>query len=292
REMMELHTLSVDGGYSETDVKEVARCFTGWTVSSVKDSPDGKVGFLFRKERHDPDAKTVLGTTINAGDEGDGEAVLNLVAKHPSTARFISTKIARRFVSDDPPTSLVERMSGTFQQSDGDITSILRDLFAAPEFWNAPPKFKLPFEYLISIMRALNINMSSDLHFLIALKNLLREMGNLPFTWPAPNGYPDVQGAWLGTMYERWNIALTVSTSIPGAAANFESLLDLMDVQQVSMQLDDMLGFMGNYLLGRTLTDDEHAIVVEFARARASDLHTQFVSGTALLMASPAFQYR
>jgi uncharacterized protein (DUF1800 family) len=294
REMMELHTLSVNGGYSETDVKEVARCFTGWTVARPKDSTDGRLEFQFRPERHDNAAKTVLGTMIPAGGgEQDGETVLDLVAKHPATAKFVSTKIARRFIGDDPPAALVERLSGTFQQSSGDLTAILRNLFTTQEFWNAPPKFKLPLEYMISIFRALNIEMSSNPNFLVITGNWLRQTGNFPFSWPAPNGYPDLEEAWLGALFERWNIALTITSGgIPGTAPDFESLLNLIQANQVSMRLEDMLGFMGNYLLGRAMTDDEHAIVTEFAHSVASDLQTQFLMGTTLLLASPAFQYR
>jgi len=294
REMMELHTLGVNGGYTETDVKEVARCFTGWTVTSGRDSSDGSIRFLFRSLDNDTDAKTVLGTAIPAGGgEQDGETVLDLVAKHPAAAKFISTKIARRFVSDNPPDALVDHLSGTFQQSGGDIRGVLRDLFATPEFWNAPPKFKLPLEYLVSILRALSVEMSTDPNFLSSLSNWLRTADNFPFSWPSPNGYPDVEGAWLGSMFQRWNIALGVTSNrLPGVNVNFEPILDLMASQQVALKLDDMLAFMGIYLLGRALTADEHTIMAEFAHTQGSDLHTQFIAGTTLLLASPAFQFR
>ena len=226
-------------------------------MTSGRDSTDGSVEFLFREFVHDTDAKTVLGTEIPAdGDQQDGETVLDLVAKHPAAAAFISTKIARRFVSDDPPAALIERLGATFQQSGGDIASVLRDLFADQEFWNAPPKFKLPVEYLFSILRALNVEMSSNPCFLRTIGSWLRQMGNFPFMWPSPNGYPDVQGPWLGGLFQRWNIALAVtSDGIPGAAINFQSLLDLIEAQQVALKLDDMLAFMGRYLLGRDLVD-------------------------------------
>ncbi|MBI1259539.1 MAG: DUF1800 family protein [Chloroflexi bacterium] len=294
REMMELHTLSLEGGYTETDVKEVARCFTGWAMTSGRDSTDGSIEFLFREFEHDMDAKTVLGMAIPAGGgQQDGETVLDLVAKHPAAAKFISTKIARRFVSDNPPAALIEQMSTSFQQSGGEIVTVLHDLFAAQEFWNASPKFKLPFEYLVSILRALNVEMSSDPRFLNAISGWLRRMGNYPFLWPSPNGYPDVQAAWLGELFERWNIALAItSNSLTGANVNLEAILDLMQAEQVPLKLDAMLSFMGNYLLGRDLTDNEREIVSEFAQARADDLQGQFVAGTTLLLASPAFQYR
>ena len=294
RELMELHTLSVNGGYTEADVKEVARCFTGWSILSPRESADSSTSYRFRRLLHDNDAKTVLGTTIpKGGGEADGETVLDLLAAHPSTARFISTKIARRFVSDDPPAVLVDQLVGAFQQSAGSIPEVLRVLFTADEFWNAPPKLKQPFEYAVSVMRALNIEITNQRHFLRALSGALEAMGQVPFTWPAPNGFPDVQGAWTDGLLDRWNVALAaVSDQIPGARMNFDPITRLMQAEGVAMQVEPMLGFMGKYLLGRPLTDEEQAVTVDFAQTSATDLQTQVAAGTALLLASPAFQYR
>ncbi len=294
RELMELQTLSVDGGYTETDVKEVARCFTGWSVDRPQDTSDGSIHYRFRRVLHDNNAKTVLGTTIpRGGGEQDGETVLDLLATHPSTAHFVSTKIARRFVSDDPPAALVDRLTATFQQSGGDVRSILGTLFAADEFWSAPPKFKQPFEYVVGVLRALNFHITNNRHFLRGLSAPLEAMGHIPFTWPSPNGFPDVQDEWIGSLLERWNIALAaVTDQIPGARMDFAPILDLMNASGVAMNLDAMLDFMGLYLFGRALTNDEHAAAVDFARSSAADLQTQVAAGTALLLASPAFQYR
>src|SRR5262249_47004653 len=117
RELMELHTLGVDGGYTQKDVTEVARCFTGWTIEKPRENPQ----FKFDERIHDPDPKIVLGKKIRGGGVKDGEQVIELLARHPSTAKFISTKLARRFVSDNPPPALVLRMADTFRKSDGDI---------------------------------------------------------------------------------------------------------------------------------------------------------------------------
>jgi uncharacterized protein (DUF1800 family) len=294
RELMELHTLSVDGGYSETDVKEVARCLTGWSIERPRDTADGSIHYRFRRGIHDNDAKTVLGATISrGGGEQDGETVLDLLVSHAATAKFISTKIARRFVSDTPSDALVAQMAATFQQSKGDIKAVLNTLFAADEFWSAPPKFKQPFEYVVSVLRALNVRVTNNRHFLRGITDPLQAMGQVPLTWPQPNGFPDVQEQWLGGLLDRWNVALAaVTNQVPGAKIDFEPILDLMTAQQIPMQIGDMLGFMGIYLLGRALTSDEENIVVDFAKQSAEDLPTQFASGTALLMASPAFQYR
>src|SRR5260221_1398148 len=157
RELMELHTLSV-GNYSENDIKEVARCFTGWTVQGPRAANPGE--FTFNAKFHDNDAKTVLGHTIPAGGGlQDGETVLDILASHPITAQFIATKLVRRFIADDPPESVVKAATQTYLSSGGDIPSVLRTLFAAPEFMIAPPKYKRPFEYLISLYRAFDVQL-------------------------------------------------------------------------------------------------------------------------------------
>ncbi len=155
RELMELHTLGVDGGYTQKDVTEVARCFTGWTI----DKPRQYADFKFDDKLHDPNPKIVLGKKIHAGGMKDGEQVIDLLVHHPSTARFISTKLARRFVSDTPPPALVSRMAETFQSSDGDIKAVLHTMIWSPEFWSRESyraKIKTPFELVVSAVRALD----------------------------------------------------------------------------------------------------------------------------------------
>src|SRR5258706_14819910 len=131
RELMELHTLGVDGGYTQKDVTEVARAFTGWTI----ETPRMGGGFVFDAKIHDRGQKVVLGHVIKAGGRiDDGEQVLDILAKHPSTARFIATKLARRFVSDTPPAALVDRMAARFRETDGDLREVMRTLLTSPEF--------------------------------------------------------------------------------------------------------------------------------------------------------------
>src|SRR6266702_2901359 len=149
RELMELHTLGVDGGYTQKDVTEVARCFTGWTI----DKPRQYADFKFDERLHDPDPKYVLGKKIHAGGMKDGEQVIDLLVHHPSTAKFVSTKLARRFVSDNPPQALVSRMAQTFQSSDGDVRAVLKTMIWSPEFWSREAyrsKIKTPFELVVS----------------------------------------------------------------------------------------------------------------------------------------------
>src|SRR6266852_476870 len=154
RELMELHTLGVDGGYTQKDVTEVARCFTGWTIRDLQTSPQ----FNFDERIHDPGEKKVLGKKIRADGIKDGEKVLEMLTKHPSTAKFISAKLARRFVSDSPPPALIAAMAKTFLKTDGDIRAVLQTMIASREFWSRQAyraKVKTPLELVASTARAL-----------------------------------------------------------------------------------------------------------------------------------------
>ena len=133
RELLELHTLGVDGGYTQKDVTEVARCFTGWTINQ----PQRGGGFIFNPRLHDEGEKVVLGVTIPAGGGmEDGEKVLDILARHPSTAHFISHKLAQRFVADDPPPALVDRMAQTFLKTGGDLRAVMKTMLDSKEFWS------------------------------------------------------------------------------------------------------------------------------------------------------------
>ncbi len=204
RELMELHTLGVDGGYTEQDVLEVSRCFTGWTFD-----PRNDYQFRFVRFNHDFGEKVVLDTLIPAGGgEQDGNTVLDMLATHPSTARFISRKLAVRFVSESPPEQLVDEMAQTFMGTDGDITEVMRTLLFSSAFMDqAEAKLKRPVDYFTSLMRVLGLGPDEGIfRFLLAQANTL---GQAPFTWPAPNGFPDQSGFWANTnaMITRWNSA-------------------------------------------------------------------------------------
>ncbi len=150
RELMELHTLGVNGGYTQQDVTQVARVFTGWTIEEPRQGGD----FVYRTRLHEPGDKMVLGHKIKEGGENEGKEVLAILAHCPSTARFISTELAQRFVSDDPPKSLIDAMSKTFLKTDGDLRAVLETMFHSPEFW-APEAYrarvKTPFEFVVSV---------------------------------------------------------------------------------------------------------------------------------------------
>ena len=195
RELLELHTLGVNGGYTQKDVIEVARCFTGWTIRSLNDKPE----FAFASFMHDDGAKVVLGHPIPAGGgEEDGLQVIGLLAHHPSTARFISTELARRFVADAPPPALVDRMARTFLKTDGDLRAVLQTLFTSREFfsegaWQA--KVKSPLEMVASAVRALDADAPDT--YVLAQKT--GEMGEPLYGAEPPTGYKDTGDAWLST---------------------------------------------------------------------------------------------
>src|SRR5262249_11705123 len=210
RELMELHTLGVNGGYSQADVTEVARVFTGWTI----EQPRKGGGFKFEERMHEPGTKIVLGHKIKENGEKEGAEVLHLLAHHPSTARFISTKLAMRFVSDDPPSALVDRMAETFLKKDGHIREVLRTTFRSPEFW-APEayraKVKTPLEFVASAVRATG----ADVRDAAPLVRTLNTLGMPLYAMQPPTGYSMKADAWVNSsaLLGRMNFALALSNS-------------------------------------------------------------------------------
>ena len=209
RELMELHTLGVDGGYTQKDVQEIARAFTGWTIQQPRQGGS----FHFEPRLHDNGEKVVLGMKIApGGGKKDGEQVLDLLAKHPSTARFIATKLARRFVSDDPPAALVERATQTFTSTGGDIREVVRTIVTSPEFF-APAaqraKVKTPFEFVASTLRVTGAEASNP----VPLVQTLREMGMPLYMCQPPTGYADRADAWVntGALLSRMNFAVALA---------------------------------------------------------------------------------
>jgi uncharacterized protein (DUF1800 family) len=223
REIMELHTLGVDGGYTQKDVQEVARCFTGWTIRT----PRLDAEFIFNPRIHDDGEKIVLGKKISAGGgKKDGEIVIKLLAQHPSTAKFISTKLARKFVSDNPPASLVNKMAQTYQKTGGDIREILKTMFYSSEFWSAESyraKIKTPFEMTVSAVRAVGGETNGGPQF----HRWIQRMGEGLFLSQPPTGYADTAEHWVntGALLERMNFALALSANrIPGTQVELNNL--------------------------------------------------------------------
>jgi uncharacterized protein (DUF1800 family) len=239
RELMELHTLGVDGGYTQKDVQEVARCFTGWTIFQPRGGAaavNAMMGegarrnagtFFFNQRVHDDGEKIVLGHKIPAGGGiKDGLMVLDILAHHPSTAKFIATKLVRHFVSDNPPQGLVDRAAATFTKSDGDIRETLKTIFFSKEFNSTESyraKIKRPFELVVSAMRTLGAetNGGPQTHQWIA------RMGEPLYGFQTPNGYSDAAESWVntGALLERMNFGLALANNrIPGTRVNLSTL--------------------------------------------------------------------
>ncbi|MBZ5651880.1 MAG: DUF1800 domain-containing protein, partial [Acidobacteriia bacterium] len=208
RELMELHTLGVNGGYTQKDVSEVARVLTGWTLKQPRQGG----GFVFEERMHEPGDKRVLGHHIKSGGEREGHEVLHILAHHPSTAKFISTKLATRFVSDNPPPALIDRMAQTFLKKDGDIREVLKTMFHAPEFW-APEsyraKVKTPLEFVVSAVRTSGADVSDALPLARQLQNL----GMPLYGMQPPTGYSMKADAWVNSsaLLGRMNFALALT---------------------------------------------------------------------------------
>ena len=226
RELMELHTLGVDGGYTQQDVVNVARAFTGWTI----DQPRQGGGFRFEGRMHDSGEKVVLGQKIKAGGgQSDGERVLDILAAHPSTATFIATKLARRFVADTPPPALVARAAARFRETRGDIREVLRAILTSPEFFAADAyraKVKTPFEFVVSSLRATG----TEIVEAGPVVQAVRQLGMPLYLCQPPTGYADRADAWVntGALLNRMNFALQLvggrmrgvrAGSAPAAAA-------------------------------------------------------------------------
>ena len=259
---------------------EVARCLTGWTVRSEEKFFKGRVEF--RPEDHDDGAKVVLGNRIPAGlGRGDLDRVLDLVALHPSTAQFLATKLCRRFVADPPPSSAVDAVSRAFLASDGDVRQTLRALFRTPEFLALRSnrfignqfignKFKRPFHFVASALRATAARTRAD----AGLLDYLLSMGQAPFQHPTPDGYPEAESPWLGTLVWRWKFAVALASGrIPGVDFAAAALLrEFGDLDAVA-----------RHVLGRAATEVERAGIDRAGRAAPQQ-------AVALLLASPAFQ--
>jgi uncharacterized protein (DUF1800 family) len=228
RELMELHTLGVDGGYTQKDVQEVARCFSGWTIQK----PNEQGLFLYRPGLHDDGEKVVLGHRIlPGGGIADGERVLDILATHPSTARFIATKLARRFISDDPPPAVIDRAAAVFLKTDGSIRETLRAIITSPEFFSPSAfraKVRSPFEYVAAAMRVTSAETDGDRPVI----DFIGRMGQPLFGRITPDGYSDRADQWLssGAMVARLNFAASLAMNrMRGTTVDFSKLLSGVD---------------------------------------------------------------
>ncbi|MCY7355641.1 MAG: DUF1800 domain-containing protein [Lysobacter sp.] len=265
REILELHTLGVDGGYAQDDVTELARAITGWGTPLPRDYRDGGIAkaFVFRDIAHEPGARTLLGKRYAEGGLEQGRAMLADLAKHPSTAQHLAFKLARHFVADQPPPALVARMAKAYRDSDGHLPALYGVLIGSPEAWDTNArKFKTPDDFVVSALRATRVDGGAYPERIVGL---LRQLGQPPFTPRSPAGFADTADDWSGpdALFKRVQVSQALAERVPTAR------LDLLQMAQDAL---------GNGLDAETATA---------LRRAESPQH-----GMALLLASPAFQWR
>jgi uncharacterized protein (DUF1800 family) len=264
REVMELHTLGVNGGYTQKDVTELARVLTGWTL----EEPRQGGGFVFREPRHEPGDKTVLGHTFHENGQREGEAALEMLAGEPATARFISTKLAQRFVSDTPPQALVAAMAQTFTESDGDIKAVLRTMLRAPEFWGRNEyraKVKTPLEFTISAIRAT----SAEITRTQSIADALNRMGMPLYGAQPPTGYAMQAESWVnsGALLSRMNFALAL-----GAGKLAGVHLDASTLAGSSNRAEDVQRTLEQTLLAGDVSAQTHETIARQLNATSDDI--------------------
>jgi uncharacterized protein (DUF1800 family) len=292
RELMELHTLSVNGGYSQKDVTEVAKVFTGWTI----DKPERGGEFKFDPRMHQPGDKFVLGHRIKSNAEKEGFEVLHMLARSPKTAHFISQKLAMRFVSDDPPPELVDQMAKTFLKKDGDIREVLKTMFKSPEFWSPDAyraKVKTPLEFVVSAVRASGAEVDDARQLVGTLNN----MGMMPYGMQPPTGYSMKAETWVSSsaLLGRMNFALGLAAGrIRGTS---------IDASQLAAGATDpqaALASLENSLLAGDVSKQTHdSIVKRFDDPQISNRKLDDASRppnvaaiAGLILGSPEFQKR
>ena len=294
REIMELHTLGVDGGYTQRDVTELAKVLTGWSI----EKPQLGGGFRYNDRAHEPGPKYILGRKINEHGEREGEEMLDVLAHHPSTAKFISRKLAMRFVSDNPPQSLVNRMAETFEKKDGDIREVLRTMFHSPEFWEADAyraKMKTPFEFVVSAVRA----SGADVQNALPLVQNLNRMGMQLYGMQPPTGYSMKAEAWVNSsaLLNRMNFALALGSGhLQGTALDPQSLIH----GPAPANAEEALAILEQGILAGDVSQQTHSVIEKqlidpkISRRKLDDPAQQPNYGAiaGLIMGSPEFQRR
>ena len=294
RELMELHTLGVDGGYSQQDVIEVARAFTGWSIRQPQRDPE----FFFDEQLHDSNPKMVLGHKINSGGMRDGEEVLDLLARDAHTARHLSLEIARHFVSDNPPDALVDRMAQTYESTDGDIRAVLHTMIYSPEFWSRESyraKIKTPFELVASAARAVGAEISVPL----TLVQWTGRIGEPLYQCQPPTGYADKADAWVntGALLNRLNYSLALTGNrLAAVHTDIPSLLGADSSSKPDAVLDAAIGVLlsGEASPETRATLEKQMNDPRVLQAKLDDPVTRVNSGmiAGLVLGAPEFQRR
>ncbi|MBZ5508654.1 MAG: DUF1800 domain-containing protein [Acidobacteriia bacterium] len=294
REIMELHTLGVDGGYTQKDVTELAKVLTGWSI----EQPQLGGSFRFNERAHEPGAKYILGRKIGEHGEKEGEEMLDILAHHPATAKFISRKLAIRFVSDNPPQSLVDRMAETFMKKDGDTREVLRTLFHSPEFWAADAyraKMKTPFEFVASAARV----SGADIQNALPLVGTLNRMGMPLYAMQPPTGYSMKAEAWVNSsaLLNRMNFALALGSGrFSGASLDPQTLLR----GPAPGDAETALAALEQSILAGDVSPQTHAVIKkqlgdpQISQRKLDDMDKKPNYGAiaGLIMGSPEFQRR
>jgi len=289
RELLELHTLGVHGGYTQQDVMEAARCLTGWTIErdSFKKAFAGMSlstrNAVFRDDWHDGGEKTVLGHHISGGGGAmDLEQLLDIVCTHPSTARHIAEKLCRRFVAESPPDSLVTSTAAEFTRSNGDIKALVRHILSSEEFAaSAGAKVKRPLRFVVSALRAVGAEVRAGRSELGALER----MGHVPYSHPTPDGYPDEAEPWMGTILWRWNFALALGTNtLDKTKVDLPGLVKRTGLDPKTASPAELAPLF----FGRAATEAERRAIDAYAAG--GNGRTAKEEAVSLLVASPAFQ--
>jgi uncharacterized protein (DUF1800 family) len=279
REVMELHTLSVDGGYTQNDVMQLARCLTGWTMKEHFWRGD----FTFDPNLHDDGLKNVLGTNIQPNGQAEAEAVFARLAIHPSTAHFLSLKLARRFISETPPDDLISKAATAFIQNQGDIRATLRViLLDGAEL--VRPKFKRPADFVASALRMLDARTDAG----EPLHAYLSRMGQPYFAWPTPDGFPDRSEPWMGNLVPRWQFTLALARNeIKGTT------VDIASMEKSDDDLESILDHASRLLLGgellRSTASELTDSLIKAGAPNSAEVAPIIIAG---LLASPAFQWK
>jgi uncharacterized protein (DUF1800 family) len=291
RELMELHTLGVDGGYTQKDVTELARLLTGWSIARRGGEPGG---FVFRPAVHDIGAKTVLGNSFPpGGGMEEGERMIRILARHPATARHIAFQLCQRLVADDPPADLVARVARKFTATDGDLRQTVRSIVGSPEFFDPKyyrAKIKSPFEYAVSALRAAG----GETDGALPIARAIAQMGEPLYLCQPPTGYSNVSSAWVntGALVARLNFALALSANkLPGTEIDLMRLVSRAD----SGDPKKSVRMLAQTLAGGDLSDDTRATIEKRLQNVASpaedpSVNTQLPLIAGLILGSPEFQ--
>lgn len=282
RELMELHSVSVNAGYSQQDVEELARALTGW---GVKEKGPQRGQFVFRSEEHDDGPKQIMGLSLpSGGGIGDGEQVLDYLARHPSTARFIAEKLVRHFIAESAPASVVDRVAGAFTSSDGDIPTTLRALFSKESMQMAEFKFKRPFHLIVGAARQSGADVSVER----GLVRPFEDMGHQPFQWQAPNGYPDVAEHWAPGLLNRWNFATVFARSRSrGLAIDARQLAEVNGASTP----DAVVALWDQMFFANAMPAAERQAILDYVAAHPRDNNILYYESFALSLASPSYQW-